>query len=160
MVLIKRLLLGGVVLGLAFVVTAGCTPPKDKKPAATTTTGGKEHAEHHDYLLFHDEGETYHIRIKIDKGHKKAEATIYDGENKERKPIEADSLTLNISDKDKAQIVLKAQREQSDPKGKSSRFVGEHERLAAEISPEKTEVAGKIAGKHFGFKYDTEHHPK
>jgi hypothetical protein len=158
---LKRLLLGGAVLGLAAVLTTGCTP-KEKKPATTTattaaTTVDKGPKGSEDYLLFHTKDESHHVRLKLDRDKKLAEATIYDGENKEIKPIEAETLTLNVTDNNKAQIVLKAQPSASDPKGKSSVFIGEHERLSEDITPEKTEIAGKIGGKNYAFELDKEH---
>lgn len=151
----KRLLLGGALLMLTLVFVTGCQRDKGKKPQATTT-GETQAKDEVDYMLFHTKDETHHVRLKIDQGDKKATATIYDSENKEIKPIEAESLTLNLTDP-KAQIMLKAQRAKGDPEGKSSVFVAEHERLAKDVSPEKIEIAGKIAGKNYVFELDKEH---
>lgn len=85
-------------------------------------------------------GGTYHVEFTVD--HDKQQATVYvlGSDEKTATPIDAESIELAISDPE-MQVTLTAQPQEGDPEGKSSRFVGTHEKLGI-----VQEYAGTMTG--------------
>ncbi|MEO8270557.1 MAG: hypothetical protein ABI557_12615 [Aureliella sp.] len=123
-------------------------------PAASSTEGsahvhahGTEHAPHgghgagpHDGTVADWGGGKYHVEFTVD--HNKQEGTVFilGSDEKSPVPIDAESIDLSISDP-VMQVTLKAAPQDSDPAGKASRFIGNHEKLGV-----VQEYAGTIAG--------------
>ncbi|TWT95575.1 C40 family peptidase [Neorhodopirellula pilleata] len=108
---------------------------------------GSEHAAHgahgagpHDGTVADWGGGKYHVEFTVD--HDKQEGTVYvlGADEKSPVPIDAESIDLSISDP-VMQVTLTAAPQDSDPEGKSSRFVGTHEKLGV-----VQEYAGTIVG--------------
>ncbi len=133
--------------------TASTTPT----PTVETDDHGHEHAEGedgHDHTVAghghgagpHDGtiadwgGGKYHVEFTVD--HDKTQATVYvlGADEKSPVPIDTESIDLSISDP-VMQVTLKAAPQDSDPAGKASRFVGNHEKLGV-----VQEYAGTMTG--------------
>lgn len=73
-------------------------------------------------------GDKFHVEFTVD--HEKQQATVYvlGSDEKTATPIDAESIELAISDPE-MQVVLSADPQEGDPEGKSSRFIGTHEKL-------------------------------
>ncbi len=141
---------GALLFGLA---TAGCS-----KPAATSTGGSKTDATaaHKDDDHEHGPGPhggtviefgKYHGEFVVDHAKKQATVYILDGKVKNAVPIAAEKLLLNIKTP-QFQADLMAVPQESDPKGKSSRFVATHDNLGKEQEFEGT-VSGEVDGKPY-----------
>ena len=85
-------------------------------------------------------GGKYHVEFTVD--HDKQEGTVYvlGSDEKSPVPIDAQSIALSINGP-VMQVTLKAAPLESDPAGKASRFIGNHEKLGV-----VQEYAGTIAG--------------
>lgn|GEM_PF-616982 len=124
------------------------TPPQFKRgDGSVIHADGTKHARHgghgagpHDGTVADWGGGKYHIEILVD--HDKQESTVFilGSDEKSSLPIEAQSIDLSISDP-VMQVMLTAAPQSSDPAGKSSRFIGKHEKLDV-----VQEYAGTIAG--------------
>jgi hypothetical protein len=126
--------------------------PTTPSPATADDGGhmhadGTEHASHgahgagpHDGTVADWGGGKYHVEFTVD--HDKQEGTIYilGSDEQSPVPIDAESIDLSISDP-VMQVTLSAAPQDSDPAGKASRFVGNHEKLGV-----VQEYAGTIAG--------------
>jgi hypothetical protein len=121
---------------------------KDKDKDKDKKTPGKE--DDHDEIGPHGgplaewDHNKYHAEFTVDREKKKTTVYILDNTAKKAAPIPADSevkVTLTKF-KPAVQITLKADPEKDDPKGKSSRFVGTHDKLA-----DKALFEGEISGK-------------
>jgi hypothetical protein len=167
----RMLATGSVLVAVCLIGPVGCGKKDDKKggttttagttttTAATTTTGGPigGNKEKKDYTLFAPKGSgthDYHVRLKIDTAAKTAHATVYDKENENKKPIDADVMTLNILS-DKTQIELKCQRTEGE-KDKCSHFMAKHDRFGTAVDPTKVEITTTIAKKQYIFVLDTD----
>ncbi|MEE2641349.1 MAG: hypothetical protein VX768_12035 [Planctomycetota bacterium] len=86
-------------------------------------------------------GGKYHVEFVVN--HDKQEATVYilGGDAKSSAAVDAKELTLTIKDP-ALTVSLNAVPEESDPEGRSSRFVGKHDGLG-----EVREYEGSITGK-------------
>ena len=137
-----------VALLLAVLGVIGC-----KQETSTTTSavapadehaGEKPHAGHgsgpHEGTVADWGGGKYHVELIVD--HTKQEGTVYvlGADEKTPTPIAAESIELSITDP-VMQVTLKAAPEATDPAGKASRFVGNHEKLGV-----VQEYAGTISG--------------
>lgn len=141
----------------------GCnksTPTSDQassdSSSSTSAEHGHEHAdgEAHDHSVEghahgvgpHDGtvadwgGGKFHVEFTVD--HDKQQATVYvlGSDEKTATPIDAESIELSITDPE-MQVTLAAEPLESDPEGKSSRFVGTHEKLGV-----VQEYAGTMTG--------------
>lgn len=158
--------------GTAFLFTAlalavGCSGKKDGAQE-------KDHKDHKDDD--HKEGhhhpskgphggvlaewgkEEYHPEFTVDHKTKKATVYILDGNAKKEVPIEAETVSLTITNmKPPVQITLKADPQKDDPKGKASRFVGDHEKLGEDM-PFRGEISGKIGTKPYSGKFVEKDH--
>ncbi len=150
-------------LGLfgAALAGAGCKPPaaptSETKPLPKLgeheDEGGHEAGPHGGTIV---EFGKYHGEFCMD--HKKKQATyyIYDGKIKNLVPLAVESFTLSIKSP-AFTVELKAEPEATDPKGKSSKFVGTHENFGKEQPFEGT-VSGKIDGKPYSGDFKEEEH--
>lgn len=174
---VQRWIGTGVVLAAVLLWAAGC----QKQRGVTTEEGhggGHGHGEHHDHdhkggaehdhpeagphggALGEAGDEKYHTEFLVN--HEKKQTTVYvlDGTAKKAMPIAADTLTLTLTNVEpKATVLLKADPEPGDPKGKSSRFVGTSEPLGKEMEF-KGEITGKVGDTPYTWKFEEkdEHH--
>lgn len=134
------------------------TPDKASSETSSSTSDdhGHDHAdgEAHDHSIEghahgigpHDGtiadwgGGKFHVEFTVD--HDKQQATVYvlGSDEKTATPIDAKSIELSITDPE-MQITLAAEPQEGDPEGKSSRFVGTHEKLGV-----VQEYAGTMTG--------------
>ncbi|EMB16463.1 hypothetical protein [Rhodopirellula europaea] len=133
--------------------TASTTPT----PTVETDDHGHEHADGeegddhtvaghghgagpHDGTIADWGGGKYHVEFTVD--HDKTQATVYvlGADEKTATPIDAETIDLAITDPQMS-IMLEAVPEESDPPGKSSRFIGTHEKLGV-----VQEYAGTMTG--------------
>lgn len=143
---------------------AGCkdattpAPPtpeaKSSEDGAHVHADGTEHGPHgghgvgpHDGTVADWGGGKYHVEFTVD--HDKQEGTVYilGSDEKSPVPIDAESIDLSITDP-AMQVTLTAAPQDSDPAGKASRFVGNHEKLGV-----VQEYAGTISGAIDGTPY-------
>lgn len=139
-------------------LTVGCSdaPKTGEKPAATpsaTPAAPAKHAGHgngpHDGCVADWGGGKFHVEFTVD--HDKQEATVYvlGGDEKTAAPIQAKDGKLLLSIKQPAfQVDLKAVPEASETGGKSSKYVGKHEKLGI-----VQEFSGSISGEVDGTPY-------
>ena len=94
----------------------------------------------HDGTIADWGGGTYHVEFTVD--HDKQQATVYvlGSDEKTATPIDAESIELSITEPE-MQVVLAADPQEGDPEGKSSRYVGTHEKLGV-----VQEYAGTMTG--------------
>lgn len=137
---------GTLLLGLALVTGCGNQGTSPRGGEKATTIGGGKEEDHshgtgpHGGAVFDLGGGTYHAEFTVD--HRKQQATVYTlgSDAKTAAPVKADLLLLSIKEPP-FQVELKAIPLSGEPKGKSSRFVGQHERLGKE-----QEFAGTVSG--------------
>lgn len=160
------------VVSATLALAGGCAREKPK----TTATNGKkqdgktppahDHPDHgpHGGALAEWGDEEYHAEFTVD--HKKKQATVYilDGSAKKPAPIAAETVELTLThEKSPVQITLKADPDKDDPKGKSSRFVGTHDKLGEE-RPFEGEISANVGDVPYAGKFheeeDDEHHKK
>jgi hypothetical protein len=153
-----RILAGGLALfALAFAV--GCSSPVTTGPkgSAKPTKSEKEEHSHgegpHGGAVADWGGGKFHIEFTVD--HDKQEGTVFilAGDAKKAAPIKAKDGQISASitglkDKGTFEVVLKAAPQQGDPEGKSSRFVGKHEKFGV-----VQEFEGTVIGEDDGTPY-------
>ena len=147
----------------ALTATIGCkqsssTPQSDQgdSSSAAADEHGHDHADGdskdhsveghahgigpHDGTIADWGGGTYHVEFTVN--HDKQQATVYilGSDEKTATPIDAESIELSITDPE-MQVVLNADPQEGDPEGKSSRYVGTHEKLGV-----VQEYAGTMTG--------------
>lgn len=105
-----------------------------------SVAGHAHRAGPHDGTIADWGGGKFHVEFTVD--HEKQQATVYilGADEKTPTPIDASEIDISIVDP-MMQFTLLAAPEESDPPGKASRFVGEHEKLAV-----VQEYAGTISG--------------
>ena len=101
-------------------------------------------------------GGKYHVEFAVD--HDKQEGTVYilGADEKTPTPIDATEINLSITDP-VMQVTLKATPQDSDPAGKASRFVGNHEKLGV-VQEYAGTIAGVIDGTPFSGDFKEEPH--
>jgi hypothetical protein len=136
---------------------SGCkqkTASTTTTPSAMTSDGGGQvhadgtvHAPHgghgagpHDGTVADWGGGKYHVEFTVDHDQQEGTVYIFGADEKTPTPIDADSIDLSITDP-MMQVTLKAAPQDSDPAGKASRFIGNHEKLGV-----VQEYAGTIVG--------------
>ena len=94
----------------------------------------------HDGTIADWGGGKFHVEFTVD--HDKQQATVFvlGSDEKTASPIDAESIELSITDPE-MQVTLSAEPQEGDPEGKSSRFVGTHEKLGV-----VQEYAGTMTG--------------
>jgi len=151
-------ILGGLVAFSALAL--GCQPtadsPNNETPEKTQTTSvskvdqpeGHSHGDApHGGTIADWGGGEYHVEFAVD--HDVEQATIYilGSDAQTAAPIDAESLLLSIKEPS-FQVELKPQPLEGEDDGKSSRFVGQHEKLGI-----VQEFAGTIGGQVDGTPY-------
>ena len=123
------------------------TPPSADSGDTHVHADGTEHAPHdvhgagpHDGTVADWGGGKYHVEFTVN--HDKQECTVYilGADEKSPVPIEVAEIEMSITDP-VMQVTLKAAPQESDPAGRASRFVGNHEKLSV-----VQEYAGTISG--------------
>jgi len=157
------------ILGLSLVCVTGCsdsgtmTTGNTKTEPSQGTSGHDEHAHpsegpHHGTLVELG-NEDYHAEVVHgDAG----SITVYilDSAAKAGIPIDATELLINISHDGKAeQFKLSAERQESDPEGKSSRFSVKSEDLAGDLDSHDAtaKLVVMIDGKSFSGRIEHSH---
>jgi hypothetical protein len=146
----------GVVAGAVLVLACGCPPGNPgptNRPGATPAVGGEEPPPHGG-TLFAEPGHKHHAELKIDKDAKTATVYLFDAKVKNGSPTSAPAITLTIKNGGAVQVPLKAERQDGDPAGKSSRFVGTHDKLAGDLDMDKVEISAEVDGKPYVFTLD------
>jgi hypothetical protein len=147
----------------ALTVLAGCgksaSPPSDAGAGGTAAAAAErdatDHSEEghshgagpHEGTIADWGGGKYHVEFTVDHDKQQATAYILGGDEKTPSPIDAESIELSIQDP-AIQVTLKAESQAGDPDGKSSRFVGTHEKLGV-----VQEYAGTLTGVVAGTPY-------
>ncbi len=114
--------------------------PTDAEPDDHSVAGHAHGVGPHEGTIADWGGGTYHVEFTVD--HEAQQATVYVLGSDERtpSPIDAKSIELSITDPE-MQVTLPAAPQEGDPEGKSSRFVGTHEKLGV-----VQEYAGTMTG--------------
>lgn len=156
-----RTLLSGTVLVTVLMATLGCGGPSGTgaKGGAVSKAGktGKDDHSHgegpHGGAVADWGGGKFHIEFLVD--HDKQEATVYilGSDAKKPAPIKAKDGKISASitgvkDKSTFEVTLEAKPQEGDPAGKSSRFVGKHEKIGV-----VQEFEGTITGENDGTPY-------
>ncbi len=85
-------------------------------------------------------GGKYHVEFTVD--HEKQQATVYIFGSDEKTPAPIDATAIELSIKSpEMQVALQASPQEGDAAGKSSRFIGTHEKLGV-----VQEYAGTLTG--------------
>jgi hypothetical protein len=156
--------------GVSLVLTAlflavGCSNQQSSAPkggAAAHKVGEASDHTHgtgpHGGVVFDLGGGTYHAEFTVDHPKKEAAVYILGSDAKTPTPVKADILLLSINEP-QFQVELKAKPVEGEPKGFSSRFVGNHEQLGKEQEFAGT-VSGEIDAKPYAgdFKEEPEPH--
>jgi hypothetical protein len=151
----KRWLICALLMAGLLLFGTGCPPPNTGKPPDKKKTEKHEAAAPHGGILFAPPGQhDYHGELKVDKAGKTATVYLFDEDVEKAVPTKAEAITLTVKDTPPVQITLKADRQNSDPEGQSSRFSGTHERLGSDLDPEKVEISVMIKGKQYELKVD------
>lgn len=156
------------IAGLTVLWMAGCNESAPEATATITelppeTTPHKEHAHpsvgpHHGDLVELG-NEEYHAEVVHGES---GSVTVYilDSGAKTAAPIDASELTINISHDGKAeQFKLPAERDASDPEGRSSRFSVKDEKLAKVLDDHDAaaKLVVMIDGKSYSSKIEHSH---
>ena len=139
-----RVLMSLAIVG-SLLVFAGCkqeaaTPPMSPDTSSTTNDHGHPHAEGdpahaphaghgsgpHDGTVADWGGGKFHVEFTVDHGKQEGTVYILGADEKTPTPIDAAEIELSISEP-AMQVTLKAVPQSTDPAGKSSRFVGNHD---------------------------------
>lgn len=149
----------------ALFMLAGCTG-KDglgKNKKAQATAKDKEGHDHpaegpHNGALAEWGEEEYHVEFTVDHGQKQATVYILDGKAKQAMPIQAETITLVLKNvQPPANVTLRADPQQDDPKGTASRFVGQHDALAKEMEFQG-EISAKVGDKPYAGEFEEKAH--
>lgn len=146
--------------GLALCVVLGFSAGCYRAPAPDAEGKGNTHKEGHSHgagphggAVADWGGGKFHIEFTVD--HDKQEATVYvlGSDEKTAAPIKAkdDQISVSITgvkDKGMFDVVLKAMPQEGDAAGKSSRFVGKHEKIGV-----VQEFEGTVTGENDGTPY-------
>lgn len=149
--------LGGLLV-LAVLVTAGCSPPESKTQGKATSPEekGHEHPEAPHGGLIVEWGssgkEEFHAEVVIDRTKKKVTVYVLDDKVKDAVPIDAKEIVLNLK-APVAQIKLKAEPQEKDKEGKSSRFSAVDDRFG-KAEKLRGEVSGFIGTKQYAGDFD------
>lgn len=105
------------------------TADAEGQPTDDHSVAGHGHGNGpHDGVIADWGGGKYHVEFTVD--HDKTQATVYVLGNDEKTPaaIDAEEIEMTIVDPEML-VTLKASPQDTDPAGKSSRFIGTHEKL-------------------------------
>jgi hypothetical protein len=147
---------------LAAFAFAGCSQP-GQSAKGSAANGGNKHDEKdahahgagpHGGPIF-DLGR-FHGEFTVDHGKQEVTIYIYGNDEKTPKPVAAEKLDLTIKSP-AFTVELKPQPLDREPAGKSSRFVGKHEKFGHKQEFEGT-VVGVIEGKPSQGQFKEEEH--
>jgi hypothetical protein len=142
-----------VVLGLAVLTAAGCSPAAGTdKSVATKKAEAHDHPDKgpHGGALAEWGEEEYHVEFTADRGKKEVAVYILDGSAKKAAPIKAKTVTLTMKkEKPPVQVKLTADPQKDDPPETASRFAGTHEKFAGELDPDELDVSAEVNGKPY-----------
>ncbi|MBY0228487.1 MAG: hypothetical protein K2W96_04320 [Gemmataceae bacterium] len=158
-------MLGAGLLALAALVAAGCGGKEGGKATKDVAKEGKKEAdkegkkkEEEDHSVGPHKGaiaewgdpEEYHAEFTFDPKTKTAKVYILgkDPKNWTPAPIKTDKVTLSVSKPTVFQIELKPEKQDMDPEGTASVFVGKDDHLAKDAKFEGT-LSAKIGDKAF-----------
>lgn len=157
------------ILGLSLISASGCSESGTTVPGNTIserppeTAGHDEHAHpsegpHHGDLVELG-NEDYHAEVVHGEA---GSVTVYilDSAAKTEVPIDATELMINVSHDGKAeQFKLVAERQETDPEGKSSRFSLKDEELAGDLdaADASAKLVVTIDGKSYSGKIEHHH---
>jgi hypothetical protein len=128
------------------LLSAGCTPPKPSEAPSKKDSHAHAHDEHpekgpHGGPLAEWGEEEFHAEFTRDPDKKQVTVYILDGKVEKAAPIKAETIKLTLtSETPPVDIELKASPEKGE-EGKSSRFVGTHDKLG-----QKAKLKGIIVG--------------
>ena len=161
----------GALLGMCLFGFNGCggnetaAPPAGDSAAAAHHDHGHELEGPHGGHVIELGSETYHAELTHDDQSHRVGVYILDGEAKAAVPIEAESVTINVSvDGEPSQYVLPAARPPGEAEGKSSYFELVSELLSTVVSGQsekpntRARVSITIDGKPYVGMIETEHH--
>src|SRR5262245_23961845 len=131
---------------LALVLTGCDRPAKTEAPKKPPAAAHPDRGPHGGPLAEWGE-EQYHVEFTVDREKKRARVYILDGSATKAAPIATESVTLTLT-RPAGQITLKAEPQEGDPKGQSSRFSATDEKLGTEGDFEG-ELSATIAGTPF-----------
>jgi hypothetical protein len=108
-----------------------------------------------DGWLYHNEAETHHIRLKIDKASKEVRALVLDSGARKILPVRAKAIELHLlKAKPAVKIVLQAKPQKNDGAGTSSLFVGKSDGLPKDFDKRNIELLAEIDDKQYRFRLD------
>lgn len=151
-----RTLASGLAVVAALTLAWGCGGQR-KPPLKSGAAGSKEDHSHgegpHGGTIADWGGGKLHVEVTVD--HDKQEMTVYilASDAKKAVPIKAKDGQIaarltGVKDKETFEMVLQAVPQEGDPEGKSSRFVGKHEKISV-----VQELEGTITGEDSGTPY-------
>lgn len=156
-----------------FVGFTGCNQEtaKTASPSAAATNdhghkhadGEAEHSPHaghgsgpHDGTVADWGGGKYHVEFLVDHDKKEGTVFILGADEKTPTPINATEIELSITDP-AMQVTLKAAPQETDPTGKASRFIGNHEKLGV-VQEYSGTISGVIDGTPYSGDFKEEAH--
>jgi hypothetical protein len=158
-----------VLLLTAAVLAAGCDAGSPAKPAADKAKADEvakreahEHANApHGGALVEWGEEEYHPEFTVDHPTKTATVYILGPDAQRPKAIDAKSITLTLKLTPAVTLTLTPKPQETDPPGRSSRFVGTHDALGVEREFAGT-ITGTAGGKNYtgDFKEEPHEHKK
>lgn len=140
------------------LIFAGCGGAPDKpgkiggKPPAGKEAQAHETIGPHGGHLIELGKEEYHAELVHDDKAKSVTIYVLDSSAKKATPIDASDVTINLKHDGKGeQFKLAAAPQESDPKGKSSRFASDDAELAEDLDAKGTnaQLVLEIAGQTF-----------
>lgn len=142
---------GWITLWPVVLLLAGCPQAPDASPGRGDQ---EEERAPHGGIKFAQKEHKYHAELVLDK--EKKQATVYMLDRRLRKtvPIEPATIQLGIRNGTPLVIELTAERQDDDPKERSSRFVATHDKFGDELDPEKIDIIAKVDGKQYTFTLD------
>jgi len=161
----RRKLLGLLWLGMVLALVAGCSGSSKNDSAKKDDGTKKDDAKKDDDKK--DEGEAphggklfapgtkqhpYHLELTQEKG-KPTYLYVWDSKVKKPVPITAKTIEMEIKG-EKAKIEFKADRQEGDPEGESSRFKAAEGKVPDKLDLSKVEIHAKIKGKDYHFVED------
>lgn len=143
----------------ALALSSGCgKSDKGDKPSAASKTDDHPEEGPHGGALVEWGDEKYHVEFTVSIPKKKVTVYILDGTAKKAAPIPAESIHLVVDTvKPALEMTLKADPQKDDPEGRSSRFVGEDERISS-VKDFKGEISGTVEGTGYAGKLGEHDH--
>jgi hypothetical protein len=159
-VTITTMMLGGLLFltGCPGQKSSTTIPPSTKGGGEKDTDGHDQHGAHapgpHKGVVF-DLGKV-HAEFVLDAGKQEATIYIFGNDEKTPKPIKAEKLDVTVKSP-AFTVELKPLPQSGDPEGKTTRFVGKHEKFSKPQDFDATVIAvidGKPSQGEFKFEAD------